>query len=506
MSATDHAAFIAALDSSRPDSDAVTTTTQRLITRQTVSYATIRTQVGSLGASNALTMTRRPARGGLDGGTIVLVGLDMTAGPLPVHDVLEAAGIPAGTARDLITGQPARLLNAANFPNRPWEVRPVLERWMAQNVPSVVLLVRTDQGPSGAATKVAERAVPLPMRSVVSVLGVSEAVAAEINAFLAEHDIAPLRVESICVLQRTSSELTDQFRLTDVSDAAATRRLAANVEAGLKASAHDLQEFLTTATADVLADESLLEDDSATALQAQADQTRAHSTRINAQLTKARAELSQSRRRTRELEHELDALRTSLEPDETELPPEAKNDPAPIAQPDEPAASAEPDPVFESFPDLISAARQQFKLLVLSDDLDTPAAALDKHTKAAVWRARAWCSLLMLQGYADYRAGGATGAFRMWLENHPRPRISPHNVATGETALTAADLEFRRARTFAVPLSVAGDGFSYFGAHIRIEPGRTSPAPRLHYLDDCAGTGKIYIGHLGRHLPSHRGE
>ncbi|MFI5429478.1 hypothetical protein [Aeromicrobium sp. UC242_57] len=173
---------------------------------------------------------------------------------------------------------------------------------------------------------------------------------------------------------------------------------------------------------------------------------------------------------------------------------------------DEPAPPAEPDPVFDSFHDLIDAARQQFDRLVLNDDLVTPAAALDKHTKAPVWRARTWGSLLMLQDYADYRAGGDTGAFRVWLEQHPHPRISPHNVATGETALTAADLEFRRARTFPVPPTVAADGFSYFGAHIRIEPGRTSPAPRLHYLDDCARTHKIYIGHLGRHLPSHRGE
>lgn len=506
MSASGHAAFIAALDGSRPTDDAVTAFTQRLITRQTVSYATIRTHVGSLGACNALTMTRRPTRGGLDGGTVVLIGLDMTTGHLPLTDVLEAAGLAEGTARDLITGQPARLVSTANFPARPWEVQPMLERWMAYSVPSVVIVVRTDQGPSATITQVAERSVPLPMRSAVSVLGVSDVVAAEIDAFLAGHDIAPLKAESISVLQRTSDDLTERFRLTGSPDAPAVRRLGAAVEAGLEASAHDLEEFLTTATADVLDNDGVSqEDDDTAALQAQADQARAHSLQLNARLARAAADLSQARRRTRELEHELDELRKAQEPEVAETEPAVDTGPDPVE------ATAQPAPVepvleFDSFADLIDAARRQFDRLVLSTDLEAPATLLDKHSKAAVWRSRTWHSLLMLQGYADYRAEGGTGGFRAWLHRHPRPSISVHNVATGETALTAADLEFRRARTFAVPTAVAADGFSYFGAHIRIEPGRTSPAPRLHYLDDCTRTHKIYIGYLGRHLPSRRGE
>lgn len=505
MSAINHAAFISALESSRPDDDTVTTSTQRFATRQTVVHTTIRTQVGRLGACNALTMTQRPARGSLDGGAVVLVGLDMTTGHLPLNDVLEAAGVPTGTARDLITGQPARLVNAANFPTLPWEVRPMLDRWMAYNVPSVVIVVRTDQGSLAPITKVAERAVPLPMRSAVSVLGVGDAIAAEIDAFLADHDIARLKPESICVLQRTPDELTERLRVTGTVDASAARRLAAAVETGLEASAQDVEQFLTTATADALDDDSLFEDDDATALQAQADQTRAHSIRLNAQLTKALADLGQSRRRIRELEHELDELGRVQEPEDIGPSHSVQTGAASMVTPVEPVP-AEPVQVFDSFAELIDAARHQFDRLFLNEDLETPAAELDKHSKAAVWRSRAWRSLLMLQGYADYRIEGGAGGFRAWLEHHPRPSISVQNVATGETALTAADLEFRRARTFAVPPEVAADGFSYFGAHIRIEPGRTSPAPRLHYLDDCSRTGAIYIGHLGRHLPSRRGE
>jgi hypothetical protein len=27
-------------------------------------------------------------------------------------------------------------------------------------------------------------------------------------------------------------------------------------------------------------------------------------------------------------------------------------------------------------------------------------------------------------------------------------------------------------------------------------------SPRLHYIDDTAKTGKVYVGYIGRHLPT----
>jgi hypothetical protein len=41
-------------------------------------------------------------------------------------------------------------------------------------------------------------------------------------------------------------------------------------------------------------------------------------------------------------------------------------------------------------------------------------------------------------------------------------------------------------------------------AHIRIGSGKP-PAPRMHFHDDTSGsTGKIYVGHLGPHLPNYQ--
>ena len=51
-------------------------------------------------------------------------------------------------------------------------------------------------------------------------------------------------------------------------------------------------------------------------------------------------------------------------------------------------------------------------------------------------------------------------------------------------------------------MEVNACGKVFMGAHLRIGGGGT--APRLHYFDDCSGTGKIYIGYMGLHLRNTR--
>ena len=41
------------------------------------------------------------------------------------------------------------------------------------------------------------------------------------------------------------------------------------------------------------------------------------------------------------------------------------------------------------------------------------------------------------------------------------------------------------------------------GAHVRIAK-YGSVSPRMHYYNDAAGTGKIYVGYIGPHLPNFR--
>jgi hypothetical protein len=37
-------------------------------------------------------------------------------------------------------------------------------------------------------------------------------------------------------------------------------------------------------------------------------------------------------------------------------------------------------------------------------------------------------------------------------------------------------------------------------AHVKID--NRDPAPRLHFHDDTRGSGKVYVGYIGPHLPS----
>jgi hypothetical protein len=63
---------------------------------------------------------------------------------------------------------------------------------------------------------------------------------------------------------------------------------------------------------------------------------------------------------------------------------------------------------------------------------------------------------------------------------------------------------FVAARTLPVPREVDPSGRIVMEAHIRIGSGKP-PAPRMHLHDDTSGeTGKIYIGHLGPHLPNYQ--
>ncbi len=54
-------------------------------------------------------------------------------------------------------------------------------------------------------------------------------------------------------------------------------------------------------------------------------------------------------------------------------------------------------------------------------------------------------------------------------------------------------------REFPVPSDVSPDGRIQMVAHFKVAQNDTF-APRMHYYDDTKGTGKIYIGYIGRHL------
>lgn len=159
---------------------------------------------------------------------------------------------------------------------------------------------------------------------------------------------------------------------------------------------------------------------------------------------------------------------------------------------------------ISGFEDVLTSATSRLAHVML-DGVDDGALALDQYAQAESWARRAWRSLLALDEYARARAVGWPGDFRAWCvepADSSATVIPVRWVALRENDSVNDNPKFRAARTFPVPPEVDEDCSIYMPAHIKIiEGGR--PAPRLHFHDDTSGaTGKIYVGHLGPHLPN----
>jgi hypothetical protein len=146
----------------------------------------------------------------------------------------------------------------------------------------------------------------------------------------------------------------------------------------------------------------------------------------------------------------------------------------------------------------------EFSLLRFTGDAKE-ALDLDGQTDHPTWVRMTWDALLALQDYAEAAAAGTSGGdFRWWCENtpgdcHPFP---PRKVIRDESRTVSTNAKWKRERLFPVPAEVDPAGKVFMGAHLRIGGGGT--APRLHYRDDCSGTGRIYLGYIGLHLHNTR--
>ncbi|POM27638.1 hypothetical protein BTM25_20540 [Actinomadura rubteroloni] len=185
----------------------------------------------------------------------------------------------------------------------------------------------------------------------------------------------------------------------------------------------------------------------------------------------------------------------------------------PSARPARSRAPAEEVPA--DFGALLTAAATRFPLLLL-DDLDPAGTtALDAYPKAQVWRRRTWDALATLDAYARARREAHTADRREPVPHladvhafiragRPGALISANIVALGESENVNADPRYRNARMFTVRPETHPTGRAFFAAHIKID-GPRPPAPRLHFYDDtCGPTGRVYVGHIGPHLPTSR--
>ncbi|MEV6008380.1 hypothetical protein AB0M29_16380 [Streptomyces sp. NPDC051976] len=168
-----------------------------------------------------------------------------------------------------------------------------------------------------------------------------------------------------------------------------------------------------------------------------------------------------------------------------------------------PVDDDEDDPLPGSFTEL-HARLGQFPTLVFTGDAKL-LTGLDDRSKPN-WVNITWEALLALEEFAAASvAGRARGDFRAWCQDLPS---GSHPFPAGKVLMKESDtvwrnLSWRKERMLPVPAEVDPSGTVYMEAHLRIGGG-SMISPRLHFYDDCAGTGRLYIGHIGPHLTNTR--
>jgi hypothetical protein len=88
--------------------------------------------------------------------------------------------------------------------------------------------------------------------------------------------------------------------------------------------------------------------------------------------------------------------------------------------------------------------------------------------------------------------------FMQYLRNTPSGlrSLSYHKYAPVESEQTGNRKSLLDARTFPVPIEVDPSGNALMESHLKL-----SRRIRIHFLDDTRGTGLIYVGFIGNHLP-----
>ncbi|GLI29530.1 hypothetical protein BCONGLO52_03710 [Brachybacterium conglomeratum] len=113
-----------------------------------------------------------------------------------------------------------------------------------------------------------------------------------------------------------------------------------------------------------------------------------------------------------------------------------------------------------------------------------------------------WDGLLALHDYARAcSTGDHDGSLFTYLQTTPAMHqgfaVSKFAAVESESTMSRRDLAEQR--RFPVPTSVDPSGAMVMWPHLKLgKIGRISP--RLHFHDDVSGSGKVYVGYIGRHL------
>jgi hypothetical protein len=112
--------------------------------------------------------------------------------------------------------------------------------------------------------------------------------------------------------------------------------------------------------------------------------------------------------------------------------------------------------------------------------------------------------LRVLNGYAASRHRGdfSKGVHAYLVHTPPgQPGCPPGAHTTQESDFVENSPKLRKPRVLPVPEAVSPDGAIFMGAHFKIAR-KGLVSPRMYYYDDAGQTEKIYVGYLGKHLPT----
>ncbi|MEV0611089.1 hypothetical protein AB0I61_32530 [Polymorphospora rubra] len=132
------------------------------------------------------------------------------------------------------------------------------------------------------------------------------------------------------------------------------------------------------------------------------------------------------------------------------------------------------------------------------------AADLDTIDTLGAWASKTWAALLVLQDYAVAKAEGRCDRDVHGFLQHTPDGCHGWPVrrhARDESEEVRSNPAYRKVRILPVPASVDPSGRIFMGPHFKIA--RSSMvSPRMHYHDDTAQSGRVYVGYIGRHLPT----
>lgn len=143
---------------------------------------------------------------------------------------------------------------------------------------------------------------------------------------------------------------------------------------------------------------------------------------------------------------------------------------------------------------------REFEFLKFTGDVK-PATHLDDRDNSLIIAKNCWSFMIALESYAKQWTSNRNNV-KIYLNGNVTP-ANPSDFAPSESKTVRETEKYKKERLLPVPKDVDDSGFAYMFAHYRLSK-TTGKAARLHFLDDMANTGKIYIGYIGSHLTSPR--